>query len=199
MWLVAGPPGPRSREIRRALDAEPGVQLLGEVDAATLDRLYREAMFVATPSMIEGFGYPPLEAMARGVPTLTSDAAALPEVVGDAGPLLPPDDRRRGPERSSGWPKIRVRGELSERGRTRAERFSWPRVADEVVRLYSDIWVADDRMADRRRNVYMLGLGRRGTRSQPRIGGTRGSTRAGGGLGSSTSAKTGSQTTATAT
>ena len=65
-WLVAGPPGLRSREIRRALDAEPGVQLLREVDAATLDRLYREAMFVATPSAIEGFGYPPLEAMARG-------------------------------------------------------------------------------------------------------------------------------------
>jgi len=139
-WLVAGPPGPHSREIRRALEAEPGVQLLGEVDAARLDRLYREATFVATPSALEGFGYPPLEAMARGVPTLTSDAAALPEVVGDAGPLLPPEDL-------AAWARALVwlaedtsaRGELSERGKTRAERFSWSRAADDVVRLHLDL------------------------------------------------------------
>jgi glycosyltransferase involved in cell wall biosynthesis len=140
-WLVAGPPGPRSREIRRALEAEPGVSVLGEVDDGELDRLYREATFVATPSALEGFGYPPLEAMARGVPTLTSDAAALPEVVGDAAPLLPPDDVAAW-ARALSWlaDDDAARRELSERGRRRAAAFSWPRAADRVTRLYRDVY-----------------------------------------------------------
>jgi glycosyltransferase involved in cell wall biosynthesis len=139
-WLVAGPPGPRSRDIRRALAAEPGVEVLGAVDPDALDRLYREASFVATPSAAEGFGYPPLEAMARGTPTLSSDAASLPEIVGDAAPLLPPDDVAawaRALVRLAGDAEARSR--LSESGRARAARFSWPRSAESVVRLYREI------------------------------------------------------------
>jgi glycosyltransferase involved in cell wall biosynthesis len=139
-WLVAGPPGPRSREIRRALEAEPGVSVLGAVDSDELDRLYREATLVATPSALEGFGYPPLEAMARGTPTLSSDAASLPEIVGDAGQLLPPDDVAAW-ARALAWlaDDAEARRELSEQGRERAARFSWQRSAESVVRLYREI------------------------------------------------------------
>jgi glycosyltransferase involved in cell wall biosynthesis len=139
-WRVAGPAGPRSREIRRALAAEPGVEVLGAVEPAELDRLYRQATFVATPSALEGFGYPPLEAMARGTPTLSSNAASLPEIVGDAAPLLAPDD-------VDAWAQALVwlagdadaRDRLSESGRARAARFSWQRPAESIVRLYREI------------------------------------------------------------
>src|SRR5207244_10698868 len=70
----------------------PGVVAPGRVDEATLDALYRGAAALAVPARSEGFGLPALEAMARGCPVVASDAGALPEVVGDAGLLVPPGD-----------------------------------------------------------------------------------------------------------
>jgi hypothetical protein len=64
----------------------------GRIDEVTLDALYRGAAVLAMPSRSEGFGLPALEAMARGCPVVASDAGALPEVVGDAGLLIPPGD-----------------------------------------------------------------------------------------------------------
>lgn len=71
---------------------QPGVRELGRVDDDVLDALYRRAAVVAVPSRYEGFGLPALEAMARGAAVVASDATSLPEVVGDAGILVPPDD-----------------------------------------------------------------------------------------------------------
>jgi glycosyltransferase involved in cell wall biosynthesis len=138
-WVVAGTPGQLSAPIVAALEAEPGVELVGRVDSERLEALYRDALFVATPSHIEGFGYPPLEAMVRGVPTLTSNATSLPEVVGDAGPMVAPDD-------ASGWADQierlagdeAARRELSERGRARAAEFTWEAAARQVVALYRE-------------------------------------------------------------
>ena len=86
--VVAGPPGWGSPP---PLDG-PGVVAPGRVDEATLDALYRSAAALAVPSRSEGFGLPALEAMARGCPVVASNAGALPEVVGDAGLLVPPGD-----------------------------------------------------------------------------------------------------------
>jgi glycosyltransferase involved in cell wall biosynthesis len=86
--VVAGPPGWGETP---ALDG-PGVVAPGRVDEATLDALYRGAAALAVPSRSEGFGLPALEAMARGCPVVASAAGALPEVVGDAGVLVPPGD-----------------------------------------------------------------------------------------------------------
>ena len=86
--VVAGPPGWGETP---ALDG-PGVVAPGRVDEATLDALYRGAAALAVPSRSEGFGLPALEAMARGCPVVASGAGALPEVVGDAGLLVPPGD-----------------------------------------------------------------------------------------------------------
>jgi alpha-1,3-rhamnosyl/mannosyltransferase len=97
----------------------------GRVPADDLDVLYREATCVAFPSRYEGFGAPAVEAMARGVPVIAAAAAALPEVVGDAGLLVPPGD----PEAWAGA-LLRVLGDdalrsrLAAAGPRRAERFS---------------------------------------------------------------------------
>ena len=70
----------------------PGVMALGSVDDAQLDALYRAAVALALPSRYEGFGLPVLEAMTRGCPVVTTDAACLPEVAGGAAELVPVGD-----------------------------------------------------------------------------------------------------------
>jgi glycosyltransferase involved in cell wall biosynthesis len=71
----------------------PGIVHLGRLDDdVTLDVLYREAVALAHPARYEGFGLTPLEAMARGCPVVVSDAACLPEVVGDGGIVVPTGD-----------------------------------------------------------------------------------------------------------
>ena len=89
------------------------------------------------PSRYEGFGLPPLEAMACGTPVVTSNVSSLPEVVGDAAILVNPEnvfDIARG---------IRdvllddgLRAELVRRGRDQASRFSWERTARQVLEIY---------------------------------------------------------------
>jgi glycosyltransferase involved in cell wall biosynthesis len=86
--VIAGPPGWGDTP---SLD-RPGVVAPGRIDEVTLDALYRGAAALAVPSRSEGFGLPALEAMARGCPVVASKAGALPEVVGDAGLLVPPGD-----------------------------------------------------------------------------------------------------------
>ncbi|HEV3197471.1 MAG TPA: glycosyltransferase, partial [Bryobacteraceae bacterium] len=91
------------------------------------------------PSRYEGFGLPPLEAMACGTPVVTSNVSSLPEVVGDAAVLVNPEnvfDIARG---------IRdvllddvLRAELIRRGRDQAARFSWERTARQVLEIYQE-------------------------------------------------------------
>ncbi len=104
----------------------PGVRELGAVDEDTLDALYRAATVCAMPSHYEGFGLPVLEAMARGCPVVASSTSSLPEVVGDAGALVAPND-------DDGWFDALVRVVEDEEGRDarrrasveRARRFTW--------------------------------------------------------------------------
>jgi glycosyltransferase involved in cell wall biosynthesis len=93
-WKVAGAVGVSAAEIVRALRTEPGVELLGHVSEDELERLYAGATFVAMPSHAEGFGFPPLEAMARGVPAICSTGSAIDETVGDAALRVPSRDVR---------------------------------------------------------------------------------------------------------
>ena len=88
--VIAGPPGWGETP---SLDG-PGVVAPGLIDDVTLDALYRGAAALAVPSRSEGFGLPALEAMARGCPVVASNAGALPEVVGDAGLLVPTGDAK---------------------------------------------------------------------------------------------------------
>jgi glycosyltransferase involved in cell wall biosynthesis len=129
--VVAGGWGWRYEEVQRRLDQAPdGVRLLGPVRPAELPALYNLATCLAHPAWYEGFGLTPLEAMACGTPVVASTASSLPEVVGDAGLLVPPDD----PE---GWrdalerllDDAALRARLRDQGLRRAAEFTWQKAA----------------------------------------------------------------------
>jgi glycosyltransferase involved in cell wall biosynthesis len=106
--------------------AGAGVYFPGYLTDGQLDECYRGADLFVYPSLYEGFGLPPLEAMARGVPTLAARAGALPEVTGGGAELF--DPRSAGElaallERYLRSPALRAG--LAERGRARAAAFRW--------------------------------------------------------------------------
>ena len=108
----------------------------GYVGDDDLAALYEGALCLAFPSKTEGFGIPPLEAMACGTPVVASTAGALPEVLGDAALLVDPYDE------ASLAAAIRSAaqddGSLRRRGLERAARFTWQRAAEETWRVYEE-------------------------------------------------------------
>jgi glycosyltransferase involved in cell wall biosynthesis len=106
------------------------------VEREDLPALYSAALAMTFPSLYEGFGLPPLEAMSCRAPVLASTASSVPEVVGDAGLLLDPND-------ASIWADavervmqdVSLREELSRKGLARAEQFTWERCAKETLRV----------------------------------------------------------------
>jgi glycosyltransferase involved in cell wall biosynthesis len=116
------------------------VRFFGFVPARTLVILYRLAAVFVFPSLYEGFGLPPLEAMASGTPVITSNVSSLPEVVGDAAVLIDPlqpeaiaDAMRRVLSDSD------LRADLSRRGLERARQFSWERSVRRVREIYDEV------------------------------------------------------------
>jgi alpha-1,3-rhamnosyl/mannosyltransferase len=113
------------------------VRRLGYVTDGQRRDLLAGAAALAYPSRYEGFGFPPLEAMAAGVPVVAARSGAIPEVVGDAAVLVDPDDVDalaaallavvRDPDQ---------RRALVTRGRAQLARFSWARMSDELAALY---------------------------------------------------------------
>ncbi|MFN6201335.1 MAG: glycosyltransferase family 4 protein [Acidobacteriota bacterium] len=119
------------------------VRFLGYVADADLPALYSAAECFLYPSLYEGFGLPPLEAMACGTPVITSNASSLPEVVGESGLMHAPDDYRgltAGIARVLGEPGLK--DHLREAGRQRSVLFSWDRAARETQALYDEVFVA---------------------------------------------------------
>jgi len=116
------------------------VRFLGFVPHKTLAVLYRLAGVFVFPSLYEGFGLPPLEAMASGTPVITSNVSSLPEVVGDAAELIDPlqpeamaDAMRRVLTNQT------LREEMRQRGFERARAFSWERSIARVREIYSEV------------------------------------------------------------
>lgn len=110
---------------------------LGPVTEACLIALYREAAALVYPSRYEGFGLPVLEAMACGTPVIASRAASIPEVLGDAGILLDPDDM---PGWSTAIAQVlrdkALRTRLRASGLARAAEFTWARTARLTLAAY---------------------------------------------------------------
>ncbi len=105
-----------------------------------LGQLYSHAVALVYPSLYEGFGIPPLEAMAHGCPVLCSDRSSIPEVVGDAGLYLDPqsvDSIADAMERVAAVAEFRE--DLSARGRERAKQFSWDRCAARTMEVYREL------------------------------------------------------------
>jgi glycosyltransferase involved in cell wall biosynthesis len=126
----------------RDLGLEGEVFFHGFVPDEDLPALYTAAELFVFPSLYEGFGLPPLEAMDCGTPVITSDTSSLPEVLGEVGIMVDPRD-------VSGLTEAmrRVltdggkRREMRERGLRQAARFSWERTAQETLEVYrSVVW-----------------------------------------------------------
>jgi len=118
---------------------EDRVVCIGKIEDSELPLLYNAADLFVFPSRYEGFGLPPLEAMACGVPVVTSNAASLPEVVGDAARLVDPDNSK---EMAMAMSKVlnqeNLRKELIQKGIMRARLFSWEKCARETLNLYKE-------------------------------------------------------------
>ena len=119
---------------------QPNIHTVGYVNDDDLAALYEGAVCLAFPSRTEGFGIPPLEAMARGCPVVSSNAASLVEVGGEAVIYVDPDDGDRWRAAMIGLSGNEgMRAAMAAKGRKRAELFSWKSSArlylDEVVRL----------------------------------------------------------------
>ncbi|MGH9348475.1 MAG: glycosyltransferase family 4 protein, partial [Vicinamibacterales bacterium] len=113
------------------------VRFLGFQSDETLASLYRLAAVFVFPSLYEGFGLPPLEAMASGTPVVTSNVSSLPEVAGDAAVLVDPYDAidiKEGIRRVLTDPVLRA--ELRCKGIQRARAFSWERSVARTREIY---------------------------------------------------------------
>jgi glycosyltransferase involved in cell wall biosynthesis len=119
------------------LQLDKRVHFVGRVSSEDLLYLYNAAEMLAHPAFYEGFGLPPLEAMACGLPVVVSDVASLPEVVGDAGLLVDPHNVDE--LTVAMWRVLNdaeLRQEMREKGLRQAERFSWERAARETLDIY---------------------------------------------------------------
>jgi glycosyltransferase involved in cell wall biosynthesis len=113
------------------------IRIPGYVDEAAKQQLYRQASMVVLPSFDEGFGIPALEAMAMGVPVIATNRGALPEVLGDAGLLVDPEQPATitdAMQRVLTDPELRRR--MSDRGAARAARYTWKASAERLYECY---------------------------------------------------------------
>jgi len=119
---------------------EKHIEFAGYVSEDQLVKLYQEALLFAFPSLYEGFGFPPLEAMAHGCPTLVSNVASLPEVCGDAAYFVDPYDEE---SIADGIYKIATNSTLREtliqKGLKRAKLFTWEESGKKHIEVFEEI------------------------------------------------------------
>ena len=115
------------------------VKVLGYVTDAQLFTLYSNALFLAMPSLYEGFGLPLLEAMSRGIPVLTSNVSSMPEVVGEAAIFIDPMSVE---SISDGLKKLlwndSLRITLGEAAKKRASQFTWELTARKTFDIFQE-------------------------------------------------------------
>jgi glycosyltransferase involved in cell wall biosynthesis len=138
--VIAGAKGWFYRDVFaqvEALGLTQRVYFPGYVSEAEKPMWYNAATCFCFPSLYEGFGLPPLEAMACGVPVITSNTSSLPEVAGDAAQMVPPldvDALSTALHELIARPSLRA--ERAQRGRRQAQRFSWAQAARQTVQIY---------------------------------------------------------------
>jgi len=140
--IIIGDEISRYPSVRRAViqtRMERVVRFLGFVPFDTLRIFFESAAVFVFPSLYEGFGLPPLEAMACGTPVVTSNVSSLPEVAGDAAVLVNPENVF---EIARGIKEVLLDEDLRRRliakGKAQAARFSWERTARQVLEVYRE-------------------------------------------------------------
>jgi len=139
-WIIVGRNGFGARDFQRALARSPvraRVELRPHVSEVELTRLYSQADILLWVSLNEGFGLPPLEAMACGTPVVTSHVTAMPEVCAEAAFLVEPTDPERIFEATRRLLQEEdIRSSFVERGRARAREFTWRECAKSTLLAY---------------------------------------------------------------
>lgn len=140
--ILAGGGGWKTEEIHQAAEAAQfgrEIQFTGYLSSEEKNALYQNADAMVFPSLYEGFGMPPLEAMLFGCPVICSDAASLPEIVGEAAELVDPLDVQAIADGI--WHVLSnrdYRRSLIEKGAQQALRFSWDRSAEKMIQIYKE-------------------------------------------------------------
>jgi glycosyltransferase involved in cell wall biosynthesis len=141
--LVVAGPNPQATDLpalAESLGVAKAVRFIGRVEEEEKPVLYGIAHLFVFPSLYEGFGLPPLEAMACGAPVVCSNASSLPEVVGEAGLLVDADDERAlGEAMCSVLEDRALAGRLRKAGPARAAQFTWERTARETLAAYREV------------------------------------------------------------
>ncbi len=131
---------PDLKTYARELNIEKYLVWAGEIEEDDKPSLYRLAKVMIFPSLYEGFGLPPLEAMACGTPVVASNISSIPEVVGEAAYLVKPKDAREmGGAILATLVQEDVRQHLANAGRGRATLFSWRKTAQETLAVYEQV------------------------------------------------------------
>jgi glycosyltransferase involved in cell wall biosynthesis len=131
---------PQLRRMVHRFQLHQHVRFLGFVPDATLAALYRMAAVFVFPSLYEGFGLPPLEAMAAGAPVITSNVSSLPEVVGDAALLIDPmSPAAIADAMARVLCEPELRASLIARGHDRVKHFSWSRSVSRTHAVYEQL------------------------------------------------------------
>ncbi len=144
MLALAGGPGWLYEETRKLvadLKLERKVRFLGRVSDLELITLYSMADVFAFPSFFEGFGIPPLEAMACGAPVITSNASSLPEVAGDAALLVDPNDSVAMAQAiQTLLENEELRSQLVQKGYLQAQKYTWDSSARRMLQVYRKLY-----------------------------------------------------------
>lgn len=122
-----------------------GIILTSYIAWEEVHALYHGASLFVFPSFYEGFGLPPLEAMACGTPVITSNVSSLPEVVGDAALLVNPEkeeDIARAMEKVLGDRQFAA--QMARKGLERAKMFSWEKTAEQTLKIYEKVYNGDE-------------------------------------------------------
>ena len=141
--VIVGRLGWMYKEVLDLIDSlkiSDNVHFTGYIPAQDLPIVYNLAQVFVYPSIYEGFGFPPLEAMACGTPVITTDVSAMSDYVGDAGLLVPPQDEEA---LSIAIRRILndqiLRQQLSDKGRKKASTFTWKRTAQATLDVYQRV------------------------------------------------------------
>ncbi len=136
----SGPHIPPYSKYIAELGLTDSIRWIGYVDEADKPAVYRGAETFVFPSRYEGFGLPPLEAMACGVPVVTTNSSSLPEVVGNAAFANDPDDERQmGGSIIATVIQEELAAEFKQKGLAQAANFSWEKTAMETLMVYSQV------------------------------------------------------------